>query len=127
MTIATVLKKVLKNLLLSCNVYCILFGKILKYNIDMKKFFYRVEPFETALSVSQKFSLPVTALIKQNNLRNEISEGDLLYIETDERTLYRVKPFETATSVGKKFNISPEKILSDNGVPYLFYGLIIYL
>ena len=33
-TIATVLKKVLKNLLLSCNVYCILFGKILKYNID---------------------------------------------------------------------------------------------
>ena len=82
---------------------------------------------DSALSVSQKFSLPVTTLIKLNNLSKEISEGDLLYIETSERTLYRVKPFETAKMVGEKFNIPPEKILSDNGVPYLFYGLIIYL
>lgn len=93
----------------------------------MKKFFYRVAEYDTALSLSKKFNLPVTSLIKLNNLTREISAGDILYIESSERTLYRVKPFETAESVGEKFNIPPQKLLVDNGVPYLFYGLIIYL
>jgi spore germination protein YaaH len=93
----------------------------------MKKFFYRVVDGDTALGVAKRFSVPVTALINLNNLKREIAEGDLLYIESQERTLYQVKPFETAESLGKKFNLSPEKILTDNGVPYLFYGLVITL
>lgn len=93
----------------------------------MKKFFYRVCEQDSIFSVAEKFSVPVTALIKLNNLKEEIAEGDLLYIESEERTLYRVKPFETEKTIGEKFNISPEKILEDNGVPYLFYGLIITL
>ena len=108
-------------------IYFILFVYTIKYNIVMKKFFYRVTEEDTVFSLSQKFSLSTLAIIKLNNLTCEISAGDLLYIETSDSVLYRVKPFETAESVGKKFNVSPEKILFDNGVPYLFYGLIISL
>ena len=93
----------------------------------MKKFFYRVGENDSVLSVAQQFSISATSLIKLNNLKGEISQGDLLIIQTEQSTLYRVKPFETAESVGKKFNIDPEKILNDNCVPYLFYGLIITL
>lgn len=126
-TIATVLKNFLKAMLLNSNVYCILFAINLKYNIVMKKFFYRVSEGDSVMSVAKKFSLPVTVIIKLNNLKNEILAGDLLYLESCERTLYKVKPFETEISIGEKFNIPPEKILSDNCVPYLFYGLIITL
>ena len=93
----------------------------------MKKFFYRVSEGDTVVSVAKKFSLPVSILIELNCLSSEISDGDLLYIETEDRTLYMVKPFETAESVGEKFGIPPEKILSDNKVSYLFYGLIIVI
>lgn len=93
----------------------------------MKKFFYRVNSGDTLVSVAEKFSLPITSLIKLNALSSDISEGDLLYVESTEQTLYRVKPFDTAESLGEKFGVPPEKILSDNGVPYLFYGLLIII
>ncbi len=93
----------------------------------MKKFFYRVNSGDTLVSVAEKFSLPITSLIKLNALSSDISEGDLLYVESTEQTLYRVKPFDTAESLGKRFGVPPEKILSDNGVPYLFYGLLIII
>lgn len=93
----------------------------------MKKFFYRVREGDTLTGLSIKFSIPICWLIKCNNLTAEVSAGDLLYVESVERALYRVKPFDTAESIGKKFGVSPEKILSENGVPYLFYGLAIMI
>ncbi len=89
----------------------------------MKKFFYRVNENDTVFSVAQKFNLPPSRLISQNNLKCEISCGDLLFIEQDDCFLYKVKPFDTAKSIAKKFNTTEEKILRDNGVHYLFYGL----
>ena len=86
-----------------------------------------MESGDTAISLAKRFSLPVCKLIKLNNLKGEVQQGDMLYIESTDKELYLVKPFETAESIGKKFNISPQKILSDNGVPYVFYGLIITL
>ena len=91
----------------------------------MKKFFYRVKEGDTLLSLARKFSVPFSLIIKKNNLHAEISVGDLLYIESPDCITYAVQPFDTAESVGKKFNVSPQKILLDNGVYYLFYGLII--
>ena len=107
--------------------YCILFEERLKYNNGMKKFFYRVNEGDTLSGLALKFSIPMCWLIKSNNLTSEISAGDLLYVETSDRTLYRVNPFDTAESIGKRFGVSPDKILSENGVPYLFYGLIIVI
>lgn len=91
----------------------------------MKKFFYRAEKGDTVFSLSNRFSVPPTKLISLNRLCREISEGDLLYIESAEGCLYKVKPFDTAKSVSEKFCVSEEKILKDNGVEYLFYGLTI--
>lgn len=91
----------------------------------MKNFFYRVAETDTVFSVSKKFNLSPTTLIKQNSLKREIECGDLLYIERDDAVLYKVAPFDTPKSIAEKFNTTEEKILSDNGVPYLFYGLVI--
>ncbi len=91
----------------------------------MKNFFYRVTETDTVFSVSKKFNLAPTALIKQNNLKSEIECGDLLYIEKDDSRLYNVSPFDTPKSIAEKFNTSEQKILKDNGVDYLFYGLVI--
>ena len=128
-TIATVLKNFLKKST-PCHIAVyihILFVANGKYNRGMKKFFYRVIEGDTLTSIATKFTLPVTLLIKLNALTNDVSAGDLLYVETTDRTLYRVKPFDTAELLGQKFGVSPKKILEDNGVPYLFYGLIIVI
>ena len=93
----------------------------------MKKFFYRVKDGETLLSLAERFSVPFSFIKKKNNLRVEISAGDLLYIECPNCKKYIVQPFDTAESVGEKFGVCPQKILSDNGVDYLFYGLVIYI
>lgn len=91
----------------------------------MKKFFYRVTEKDTVFSVAKKFNIAPTVLIKLNNLKSEIECGDLLYIEKDDCLLYTVKPFDTVKVLAKKFNTTEDKILSDNGVEYIFYGLII--
>ncbi len=105
----------------------ILFAGQNKYNIDMKKFFYRVEKGDGVISVANKFNLPVFTLIKLNNLTGEIQAGDLLYIETCEQKLYTVQPFETAHDLSVRFNKDEKNILCQNGVEYIYYGMKIYL
>ena len=39
------------------------------------------------------------AYIKENNLKSEISSGDLLYIEKTDCFIYKVTPFDTVKSV----------------------------
>ena len=91
----------------------------------MEKFFYRVNDGDSVFSVAERFKVSVTALIKQNNLLREIEAGDLLYIESEPCTLYKVKAEDTIFSLAKKFGTTEQKILSDNCVPYIFYGLTI--
>ena len=91
----------------------------------MEKFFYRVLDGETVISVANKFNLPVCAIIKDNNLKSEISKGDLLYIERTDDRVYKVTPFDTLFSVAQKFGVSESEILQKNGVPYIFFGLSI--
>ena len=89
----------------------------------MKKIFYRVNEGETLLSVCEKLGVPPVVVIKENNLKSEIASGDLLYIEQTDCFIYKVTPFDTIKSISQKFGVSEEKILSDNKVPYIFYGL----
>ena len=93
----------------------------------MKNFFYRVADGETILSISQKISVPPLLIIKTNGLKNEVSEGDLLYVEKHLGTLYKVQPFDTIKSVAEKFGVSENSIIEKNGVDYLFYGLTIII
>lgn len=89
----------------------------------MKKFFYRVGQGETVLSLSQKFSIPVCILIKDNALKEEILAGDLLLIKQEQGKTYMVKPTDTLESVCNKFCINENELLEKNGVSYIFYGL----
>ncbi len=91
----------------------------------MTKFFYRAQKGDTVCSLSERFSIPQIKIISLNGLKKEIQEGDMLYLEKEKTATYRVGLFETADSVAKKFNISSESLLEQNGVEYIFYGLII--
>ena len=93
----------------------------------MTKFFYRVQKNECVIDVCKRFNLTISQVVKLNGLKQEISCGDLLYLEREDANcnLYRVQPFDTPYSLAKKFKTNPEKILEDNGLEYLFYGLLI--
>ena len=87
----------------------------------MKKFLYRVESGDTVYAVANKLKVPVCTLIKLNNLKKEITAGDLLYIESSDKT-YRVKLFDTLLSVAKKFNLTENELKEKNGIEYIYYG-----
>ena len=88
----------------------------------MKKFFYRVSVEDTVFSVARAQKVPLTVLINQNSLTQEISAGDLLYIES-EKEPYIVQPFDTFNSISKRLGVEEAKLRADNGVDYIFYGL----
>ncbi len=94
----------------------------------MENFFYRVGESETLNSVCEKFNLPQTLVISENNLRRELEAGDLLVLsKLDGGIFYRVKPTDTLASLSKKFGVPERKILQDNDVDYIFYGLNIVI
>ncbi|MBQ3116678.1 MAG: LysM peptidoglycan-binding domain-containing protein [Clostridia bacterium] len=90
----------------------------------MKNFFYRVNKGDTALLISQVFSMPTIRLIERNNLVSEVEEGDLLIIEKCD-SAYVVKPTDTKKSLAKKFNVCESELLEIAGFPYIFSGLVI--
>jgi LysM repeat protein len=93
----------------------------------MEKFFYRVQEGDSLFSISEKFNIPACVIIKLNNLKKEVSLGDILYLEYCEKIRYKVKLFDTAESVAQKFGVDKDKLLKENGVKYLFYGIILQI
>ena len=90
----------------------------------MEKFFYRVQTDDSVLTVCQRFNCSMGKLISLNELKKEISAGDILLIEK-EKMVYMVKPTDTIEKIAKKFSVSKEHVLEKNCVPYIFCGLII--
>jgi len=90
----------------------------------MENFFYRVQSGDSVISLSNRFFVPTRDLIEENALKEEIREGDVLYISPKDNA-YPVSPHETAEDLSKKFGKSADEILKENGVSYLFYGLIL--
>lgn len=93
----------------------------------MEKFFYRVGTSDTVIGLSVKFNLPPAKIIADNNLKSEIQEGDVLFIEKTGGTVYTVRPFDTFEDLEKRFGISAESIKETNKIDYLFYGLKIII
>lgn len=93
----------------------------------MKKIFYRVDSGETILSVSGKFRAPVSQLILDNDLKEEIEAGDLLVINLSEQDVYTVCALEDYKIISKKLGVSENELKQVNNLPYLFYGVKIII
>lgn len=94
----------------------------------MTNFFYRVDNGDTLVSIAQTLKVAPFKLIKLNNLKKEVEQGDLLYIEKPKNSkLYKVQPLDTLESIAQKFCVDKTELLLKNGVEYIFYGLIIEL
>ena len=91
------------------------------------KIFYRVQKGDSLLSVSERFEIPPVSIIKDNGLKKEIEEGDLLFLERKSKNTYKILPADTVDGVCLKFGIGKEDFLSVNGVGYVFYGLVVYV
>lgn len=88
----------------------------------MKKFFYRVNAFDTIMSISERFRVPSGLLIVENNLKNEVAEGDILFIDIPDGDIYKVAPLDDYESVAQKFGVQEKALIEKNKVPYLIYG-----
>lgn len=82
--------------------------------------FYRVQKNDTVLSVSEKFKVPVSKIIKDNELNSEIREGDIIYIESG-KTAYTVLATDTVESICLKFGVNRDDFVKKNG-EYVFFG-----
>ena len=90
----------------------------------MKKIFYRVQQNDTLNLIADKFNVAICSIIKDNNLTEEVCEGDILVINLDGER-YVVQLSDTIMDISNKFNKSTNQILTENGIDYIFYGLTI--
>ena len=88
---------------------------------------HKVKKDETLLQISNKYKTPPRLIINDNNLKEEIYEGQRLVITPVFGTAYVVKPSDSLGVIASKFNIDKEKILKDNKISaiYPFMTLII--
>jgi len=93
----------------------------------MKKIFYRVDKSDTISSISAKFSLPISVVLKDNNLKSEVCEGDLLVINAREGRRYTVKALEDFCDIAKAFNVDEKRLVEINCTPYVYVGMTILL
>ncbi|MBR5900562.1 MAG: LysM peptidoglycan-binding domain-containing protein [Clostridia bacterium] len=93
----------------------------------MEKFYYSVKRGDTALKIAERFSIPVTVLIRDNALSAEVYEGQVLVVINRGGFLYTVRPEDTLKSIAKKFDKQESEIRVQNGLDYIFYGIKILL
>ena len=93
----------------------------------MKNFFYRVGENEGIFSISRRFGVPPTVIVKDNALTCEVSAGDVLFIRNINGRVYAVQPSDTMAELSLRFGVSPEYIAEINGTDYVFYGLTLII
>lgn len=88
----------------------------------MKKFFYRVREGDNLIGIANKFNVSVFSLILDNQLCEEVFDGDILFIDCERKT-YVPLPMEDFNCVSKKLGVSVDQLKRLNvNMPYLFYG-----
>lgn len=83
----------------------------------MDKFVYRVEENESLAAVADKFSMPLAALIADNQLKSkEAYAGMRLLICKRQGQMYIVKPFDRLSKIAKDFNVDESRIREENSL-----------
>ena len=89
----------------------------------MGKFFYRVGAGEKIADVANRFGAATFTIIRDNELAEEPSEGDILFVNRG-GDVYEVSPRDTSSSVAEKFGTTADELRRKNAnLPYLFYGI----
>ncbi len=86
----------------------------------MKKIFYRVEETDTLCSLENDFKIPVSKIIADNNLKCEISEGDLLVLKILDFDFYTVSPHDSEKSLAEKFCMDEGEVKKINEIEYVY-------
>ncbi|MBQ3596425.1 MAG: LysM peptidoglycan-binding domain-containing protein [Clostridia bacterium] len=92
----------------------------------MEKIFYRVQKGDLITSVCLKHDIPISRFIKDNNLKEELYEGQIVIINKMQGKTYTVAPHENLKTVAKKLGVLESEIIEKNQTDYLFYGLKIW-
>jgi hypothetical protein len=92
----------------------------------MEKFFYRVKKGDSINSIFFNYNLPIFRFIKENNLKDEVYEGQIVVINKTQGKTYLVAPHENVKTVAKKLGVLESEIIEKNKTDYLFYGLKIW-
>lgn len=88
---------------------------------------YKTERGDNLCDIAKKFSTTEQILISDNELKEDPSCGELLYVEIPHGERYIVKPEDTLESVSRKFGKSEVEIASKNKVDDVYAGQIIYI
>lgn len=88
---------------------------------------HRVEKGDTLAKIAAKYGVPQTMIARDNELTEEIYEGQRLIIGRVEGTVYSVRPEDTLESIAQKFGVDKEEILKKNNIKdiYPFMSIVI--
>lgn len=88
---------------------------------------YIVQAGESVYSISKKYSIPPLLLICSNNLKGEITTGNMLVLPKCNGKMYTVQVGESVESLCQKFSITKEEFQQKNGCNYIFPGLLVQI
>ena len=88
---------------------------------------YRVRRGDTVEKICYSMNLPLFAVVAENGLTKQPSEGSLLFFPMTDRRVYTVQAGDTRDSICRKFGISAEELFSLNHAPYVFPNLKIWV
>ena len=89
---------------------------------------YFVKSGDTLSSISTKFNIDSSQIIKDNNLTsNQVEDGDILWIRKKNSATYIVKPLDTLEKIAQRFNVSVEHIKQVNDIKNVYIGQKIYI
>ncbi len=91
----------------------------------MRKFFYRVKDGEGLKEIAARYNLSAYAVIYDNELLDEPSAGDVLFMRACE-SVYRVTPYDTLSGIAERTGQTVTELKRKNGnIPFVFYGITI--
>lgn len=98
--------------------------------VKNENFIYKVCKEENVKDIANKFKLSEGILIKENSLNSSIlEEGDVIFVNSENKYFYTVKPLDTINHIAKKFNVTTIYIKEKNNLlsNHLFIGQILII
>ena len=88
---------------------------------------HRVERGDTLAKIAARYGVPINMIARDNELTEEIYEGQRLIIGRVDGTVYTVKPEDTLEAIAGRFGVDKDAILKKNNIKdiYPFMSIVI--